>query len=206
MDAIDNSLDDVIMKDRQEKKQQKQTRDGKRSQGINKRSGPIRNTSSGRGGAHRKSPTQGRRDTNSPWKHDLYEQGSNNGRNVQRTNSSTASSIISRLGSAPGSNTIKVENLHYEVTEADVNPHILMIPVTIQELFKLVGPCSAKLLFDRSGRSNGVANVKFDNAAHSKAAFEKYNNVELDGQPMKITIVEQQQRAQGILSRLGQRK
>ncbi|KAI9280829.1 hypothetical protein BC943DRAFT_330391 [Umbelopsis sp. AD052] len=195
MDAIDNSLDDVIMKDRQEKKQQKQTRDGKRSQGINKRSGPIRNTSSGRGGAHRKSPTQGRRDTNSPWKHDLYEQGSNNGRNVQRTNSSTASGIISRLGSAPGSNTIKVENLHYEVTEADVN-----------ELFKLVGPCSAKLLFDRSGRSNGVANVKFDNAAHSKAAFEKYNNVELDGQPMKITIVEQQQRAQGILSRLGQRK
>jgi hypothetical protein len=58
MDAIDNSLDDVIMKDRQDKKQQqKQTRDGKRSQGINKRSGPIRNTSSGRGGAHRKSPT-----------------------------------------------------------------------------------------------------------------------------------------------------
>ncbi|CAO3685575.1 unnamed protein product [Umbelopsis ramanniana] len=68
MDAIDSSLDDVIMKDRQDKKQQKQKqtpRDGKRSQGINKRSGPIRNTSSGRGGAHRKSPTQGRRDTNS---------------------------------------------------------------------------------------------------------------------------------------------
>ncbi|KAH8554448.1 hypothetical protein BGW37DRAFT_479755 [Umbelopsis sp. PMI_123] len=194
MDAIDSSLDDVIMKDRQEKKQQKQQRDGKRSQGINKRSGPIRNTSFGRGAAHRKSPTQGRRDTNSPWKHDLYEQ-SNGGRSVPRANNSTASSIISRLGSAPGSNTIKVENLHYEVTEADVN-----------ELFKLVGPCKAKVVFDRAGRSSGVANVKFDNVADAKTAFEKYDNVELDGQPMKITIVEQQQRQQGILSRIGQRR
>lgn len=48
----------------------------------------------------------------------------------------------------------------------------------------MVGPCKAKMLFDRSGRSNGVANVKFDNVADSKAAFEKYNNVELDGKNM----------------------
>lgn len=49
----------------------------------------------------------------------------------------------------------------------------------------MVGPCKAKLSFDRSGRSSGVANVRFDNVADSKAAFEKYNNVELDGKIME---------------------
>jgi hypothetical protein len=62
MDAINSSLDDVIKKGRQEKKQhkqqhkQQQTPPAKRSQGINKRPGPIRNSSSSRGSAFRKSP------------------------------------------------------------------------------------------------------------------------------------------------------
>jgi hypothetical protein len=60
----------------------------------------------------------GRRDTDSPWKHDLYEQASKRG---GQRDISSGSSITSRLGGALGSNTIKVENLHYEVTEADVN-------------------------------------------------------------------------------------
>ncbi|GAB5585954.1 hypothetical protein Unana1_00854 [Umbelopsis nana] len=191
MDAINSSLDDVIKKGRQEKKQhkqqhmQQQTPPAKRSQGINKRPGPIRNSSSSRGSAFRKSPIQERRDMNSPWKHDLYEQASSQG-----TRSSPAS-ITARLGGT-SSNSVKVENLHYEVTEADVN---------------VLGPCKAKLQFDRSGRSNGVANVKFDNVGDAQTAFKKYNNVELDGQPMKISLVESAvaggDRAQGILGRIG---
>jgi hypothetical protein len=39
-----------------------------------------------------------------------------------------------------------------------------------------------------SGRSEGVAKVVFINPADAKVAFERYNNVALDHQPMKITI------------------
>jgi hypothetical protein len=53
MEAINSSLDDVIKKGKQEKRQQQTP--AKRSQGITKRSGPIR-SSSGRGASHRKSP------------------------------------------------------------------------------------------------------------------------------------------------------
>jgi THO complex subunit 4 len=45
----------------------------------------------------------------------------------------------------------------------------------------MVGPCSAKLQFDRSGRSSGAATVKFDKAGDAQTAVKKYNNVELDG-------------------------
>ncbi|KAG2184504.1 hypothetical protein INT43_000413, partial [Umbelopsis isabellina] len=184
MDAINNSLDDVIKQGRQDKKQKSQNT--KRSQGINKRPGPIRSSSSGRG-SFRKSPIQGRRDTASPWKHDLYEDA--NGGRGSRSIVGAASSIASRLGGGAGSNSIKVENLHYEVTEADVN-----------ELFQMVGPCKARIQFDRSGRSSGAATVKFDKPADAQTAVKKYDNVELDGRPMKITI---ETKSEGILGRIG---
>ncbi|KAM3586697.1 hypothetical protein VKS41_001756 [Umbelopsis sp. WA50703] len=184
MDAINSSLDDVIKQGRQEKKPKSQNT--KRSQGINKRPGPIRASSSGRG-SFRKSPIQGRRDTASPWKHDLYEDA--NGSRGSRSIVGAASGIASRLGGGTGSNSIKVENLHYEVTESDVN-----------ELFQMVGPCKARIQFDRSGRSSGVANVKFDKPADAQTALKKYNNVELDGRPMKISI---ENKAEGILGRIG---
>lgn len=102
-------------------------------------------------------------------------------------------SIISRLGgrhsdpfnrSRGGSHAstrgqeINIENLHYDVTEKDV-----------EELFSTVADVlKAKLIFDPSGRSTGVAVVKYSSIEDAEKAIKKYNNVELDGQAMKIEL------------------
>ena len=39
-----------------------------------------------------------------------------------------------------------------------------------------------------SGQANGTAYVQFEDAATAKDAFERYNNVALDGKPMKIAF------------------
>ena len=44
------------------------------------------------------------------------------------------------------------------------------------------------LFFVCSGESNGTAYVLFEDAAMAKDAYEKYNNVALDGKPMKIAF------------------
>lgn len=100
---------------------------------------------------------------------------------------SGGASIISRLGGRGSSNTgnnrgsiINVENLHYNVTEKD-----------LEELFSTVADVvSAKLVFDPSGRSTGVATIKYDSLDDAEKAVKKYNNVELDGQAMRIEIKE----------------
>lgn len=39
-----------------------------------------------------------------------------------------------------------------------------------------------------SGEANGTAYVQFETAAMAKDAFERYNDVALDGKPMKIAF------------------
>ncbi|CAO3624126.1 unnamed protein product [Mucor fragilis] len=98
------------------------------------------------------------------------------------------SSVLNRLGTARGGLggrsdrgvEICVENLHYNVTEQDV-----------KELFNTVADVTkAKLVFDPSGRSTGLAYISYQSLADAEKAIQKYNNIELDGQPMQIKINE----------------
>ena len=41
---------------------------------------------------------------------------------------------------------------------------------------------------DCSGEANGTAYVQFESAAMAKDAFNRYNEVALDGKPMKISF------------------
>ncbi|KAG1441756.1 hypothetical protein G6F56_011347 [Rhizopus delemar] len=93
----------------------------------------------------------------------------------------TKNPVNSRLGPRRehgGGIELAIENLHYNVTEQDV-----------LELFSTVGTVEkARLFYDRSGRSTGQAKVKYASSSDAERAIEKFDKVELDGQPMKIEI------------------
>lgn len=60
----------------------------------------------------------------------------------------------------------------------------------IKELFADVGELKRYTVhFDRSGRSKGTAEVVYSRRGDAIAAVKKYNDVQLDGKPMKIEIV-----------------
>ncbi|XP_060175447.1 THO complex subunit 4A-like [Lycium barbarum] len=72
-----------------------------------------------------------------------------------------------------------VSNLDYGVTNDD-----------IRLLFSDVGELKEYALhYDNSGRSKGTAEVVFTYASGALAAIKRYNNIQLDGRPMKIEVV-----------------
>ncbi len=70
-----------------------------------------------------------------------------------------------------GSVTLKVENLHYELTEDDVMVYKPLIH--IQAIFNRTEPISVKLTFDRNGRRDGNALVRFKSVSDANEALEK---------------------------------
>ncbi|KAJ4830407.1 hypothetical protein Tsubulata_018083 [Turnera subulata] len=84
------------------------------------------------------------------------------------------------LGSGGGTGTkLYISNLDYDVSNQD-----------IQVLFSEVGDLLRySIHYDKSGRSKGTAEVIFARQADALAAIKRYNNVQLDGKPMRIEIV-----------------
>lgn len=74
-----------------------------------------------------------------------------------------------------------MSNLHFNVTNED-----------IKELFETCGELAKfGINFDSSDRSDGTAAIIFKQRSDAERALRRYNNVQLDGQPMQIELIEQ---------------
>lgn len=73
-----------------------------------------------------------------------------------------------------------VGNLVYSVSEQD-----------IKELFSSCGSLAGYAIhFDNSGRSLGTGEVVYKHRQDAEKAMQRYNNVALDGRPMKLEMIE----------------
>ncbi|KAI7752677.1 hypothetical protein M8C21_029210 [Ambrosia artemisiifolia] len=72
-----------------------------------------------------------------------------------------------------------ISNLDYEVTNED-----------IKVLFSDVGELKRYAIhYDKGGRSKGTAEVVYMRQSDAVAAMKKYNNLQLDGKPMRLELV-----------------
>ncbi|XP_057475070.1 THO complex subunit 4B-like [Actinidia eriantha] len=84
-----------------------------------------------------------------------------------------------RVSSIETGTKLYISNLDYGVSNED-----------IKELFSEVGDLKRySIHYDRSGRSKGTAEIVYSRRQDAQAAVKRYNNVQLDGKPMKIEIV-----------------
>ncbi|XP_038694924.1 THO complex subunit 4A-like isoform X2 [Tripterygium wilfordii] len=158
--ALDFSLDDII------KNSKKSGYGNASARGRGSGPGPARRFPNL--GANRAAPYTTAKAPEMPWQHDMYTVPGM-GYGVQ---AGGASSI--ETGTK-----LYISNLDYGVSNED-----------IKELFSEVGDLKRYAIhYDRSGRSKGTGEVVFSRRADAVAAVKRYNNVQLDGKPMKTEIV-----------------
>ncbi|KAK2633725.1 hypothetical protein Ddye_028517 [Dipteronia dyeriana] len=72
-----------------------------------------------------------------------------------------------------------ISNLDYDVSNDDIK----LLFSEIGELIRY------SIHYDKSGRSKGTAEVIYSSQANALAAIRRYNNMNLDGKPIKIELV-----------------
>ncbi|XP_025198681.1 THO complex subunit 4-like [Melanaphis sacchari] len=117
-------------------------------------------------------------DVNGSWTRDMYE-----GPKIQQRSGGLFTTNIHK---------IVISNLDFGVTSED-----------IQEIFDEFGSLkTATVHYDRSGRSLGTADIVFDSKNAALKAVRQYNNVPLDGRPMKIELVTDLSTVSNLATRL----
>lgn len=156
---LDMSLDDII-------KNNKKSRSGNsRGRGRGSGPGPVRRFPNR---AASRTPYSAPKAPETTWQHDMFAD-SGSGFPVQ----------AGRASAIQTGTKLYISNLDYGVSNED-----------IKELLSEVGEMKRYgIHYDKSGRSKGTAEVVFSRRLDAVAAVKKYNNVQLDGKPMKIEIV-----------------
>lgn len=164
--ALDMSLDDLI------KNNKKSSGSSNNSRGRGRGSGPGPTRRFQNRGSNRPTPYSMGKPIQAPetaWQHDLF---------ADQVGAYSAPQAA-RASAIETGTKLYISNLDYGVSNED-----------IKELFSEVGDLKRySIHYDRSGRSKGTAEVVFSRRTDAAAAFKRYNNVQLDGKPMKIEIV-----------------
>ncbi|KAL4916838.1 hypothetical protein BDW62DRAFT_185384 [Aspergillus aurantiobrunneus] len=160
---MDRSLDEIIAErpQRQNRGQNRGGRNqGRRPNGVKK---PYRDE---------------RVDLDLDWVHDKYEDDRDTrpSRGSRRPRGDRYSPSPER--GVPAGTRLRIENLHYDITETD-----------LEELFCRIGSISnVSLVYDRAGRSEGVAYVTYNRHSDAKAAIAEFDGANAKGQPIRISI------------------
>ncbi|CAL5422549.1 unnamed protein product [Camellia sinensis] len=173
MSNLDKSLDDLIKMNKKSG-----AAAGAGGGGSNARGGRARN--SGPGPSRRLPNRTSNRSTpysfgkvqapETNWQHDLF---------ADHAAAVAYSAQVGRVSAIETGTKLLISNLDYGVSIED-----------IKELFSEVGDLKRySIHYDRSGRSKGTAEVVFSRRKDAEAAVKRYNNVQLDGKPMKVEIV-----------------
>jgi len=117
-------------------------------------------------------------DLTDKWTHDLFDKQRPSRRDLEAPFLSSKNN-----GKRRGSyeRQVTVSNLHWKVTESD-----------LKELFQEYQCEKVTVKYDHTDRSTGEATLFFNSVENAKASIERYDNVELDGQPMKLELSEPQ--------------
>ncbi|XP_019263030.1 PREDICTED: THO complex subunit 4A-like [Nicotiana attenuata] len=164
--ALNMSLDDLI------KKNKTGTGGKPRGRGRGGASGPGPARRFPNRSANRAAPYSTAKAPEAAWNHDMFAAADQAFPFGQAGGGQAASSISTGTK-------LYISNLDYGVSNED-----------IKELFSEAGDLKRYAIhYDRSGRSKGTAEVVFSRRQDALAAVKRYNNVQLDGKPMKIEIV-----------------
>ncbi|XP_027341834.1 THO complex subunit 4A-like [Abrus precatorius] len=161
--ALDMTLDDIIKNNKKSAPANSKPRT--RAPGP----GPARRFSNR--AANRVAPYTTAKAPETAWQHDMFAD--------QALHVAAYPGQGGRASSIETGTKLYISNLDYGVSNDD-----------IKELFSEVGDLKRHTVhYDRSGRSKGTAEVVFSRRADAVAAVKRYNNVQLDGKPMKVEIL-----------------
>ncbi|KAF2454205.1 hypothetical protein BDY21DRAFT_423800 [Lineolata rhizophorae] len=180
---MDRSLDEVI---------------SERQRANNRGSRDRRRENWPRDGVRKSSQRDDSRNLDRDWVHDRYDEDSDSRRprgsrfpRVERYSPSPEPYVSpsfplhTRLFSVVLSNRaergarIRVDNLHYDLTEDD-----------LRELFTRIGPITnLALLYDRQDRSRGIAYVTYPYLSDARLAIREFDGANAHGQPIRLSLV-----------------
>ncbi|KJY01886.1 hypothetical protein TI39_contig276g00004 [Zymoseptoria brevis] len=113
----------------------------------------------------------------SDWVHDRFE-GERYDRS-QRHAPIEDDRYAPRGAATTGGSKIRVDNIHYELTEND-----------LRELFERIGPvASVRLLYDRADRSQGTAFVIYEDPRDASDAVQQFDGQNANGQAIRMTLL-----------------
>ncbi|KGN65665.1 THO complex subunit 4A isoform X1 [Cucumis sativus] len=160
-EPLDMSLDDIIKNNKKSGSSNFRARGGASS-------GPGPSRRFRNRGLNRATPYSTSKAPETAWSHDMFVD-----------HGAAYPSHPPRASAIETGTKLYVSNLDYGVSNED-----------IKELFSEVGDVKRySINYDKSGRSKGTAEIVFSRQADALAAIKRYNNVQLDGKPMKLEIV-----------------